>query len=480
MLELMPIIVVAIEFAIRLTVIGLILVRGGGRPSTRLTWIIVILALPLIGLVAYLMVGEVRLGRRRIDRHQAIVRKIETSPDRAPDRPPQQYFELPPAYEHLAILAEAVGNAQARAGNRLELIGDTDQLIDRLVADIDAAQHHCHLLYYIFLADDSGRRVSEALIRAAQRGVACRLLVDAAGSSDFARSTLRQQLERSGVRVVTALPVNALRALLARLDVRNHRKLAIIDGAVGYVGSHNIADAAFAIKARFAPWVDATVRTVGPITRDLQVLFVEDWYLDTDESLEHVLAIHPYPDPDGVTAQIMGTGPSAYNEALRQMWLAATLTAVEELIITTPYFVPDEATSTAIRTVARRGVATTLVVPKRNDSPLVGAASRSEYDAMLDAGVTVWEYHKGLLHAKTISIDRSLAIIGSANFDRRSFEINFEASLVVYDSDFASQLRFLQRSYMSDATELAVMQWRARGWWRRLIENAAGTLGPLL
>jgi cardiolipin synthase len=207
---------------------------------------------------------------------------------------------------------------------------------------------------------------------------------------------------------------------------------------------------------------------------------VQDWYLDTDESLDEVLEIMPPAEEGGVATQVMGTGPNSYNEALRQLHLSAFHLAEEELILTTPYFVPDEATLIALRTAARRGVETTLIVPARNDSPLVAAASRSLYQPLLEAGVRIFEYEKGLLHAKTFTVDRNLALISTANLDRRSFELNFEASMMVYDSDFASELRFLQTSYLSDSRRVEPGRWRRRPWPRRLWQNAAGMLGPLL
>jgi cardiolipin synthase len=280
--------------------------------------------------------------------------------------------------------------------------------------------------------------------------------------------------------VIEAIKVHPFRMLFARIDLRNHRKIVVIDGVIGYTGSQNIADAEFAIKPRFAPWVDAMVRIVGPVVWDLQMLFVEDWYLDTDQSLEQLLNIQPLAHDDGVVAQIIGTGPNSHNEAMRQLLQAAFHSAREELILTTPYFVPDDATLGALCTAARRGVRTVLVVPARNDSPLVAAASRSHYQELLESGVELYEYQRGLLHAKTMTIDHSLAMIGSANLDRRSFELNFEVSLAVYDSNFAGQLRFLQTSYISDSQPVELSRWRRLTLPVRLWHSAAGTLSPLL
>jgi len=471
---------VSVEFLIRLGLVGYLLIRQHKSPSSRAAWIVVILALPVAGGILYVLVGEVRLGSRRVRKYAEIDRLIDER--LLTHRPPRFScsLEIPAEFIQIAHLAELTGGNQPRCGNGLSLINETDSFIQSLVEDIDSAERHCHLLFYIILTDHSATRVVDALLRAAAREVHCRLLVDSVGSSAFLGSSLRRTLEAGGVRVVEALPANALRVLFARIDLRNHRKFAVIDGRVGYVGSHNIADAEFAPKPRYAPWVDVTVRCTGPVVRDLQSLFVRDWYLDTEETLQEVLDDAPSQHADDVASQVIGTGPTSYAEAMRQLMISAFNVGREELVMTTPYFVPDDATATSLRTAARRGVQTTLILPARNDSPLVAAASRSHFESLLDAGVRICEYQKGLLHAKTLTIDRRMALVSTANLDRRSFELNFEVSLAVYDSDFASQVRFLQQSYLNDSREVVHAAWRRRGWPAKLWQNGVGILSPLL
>jgi cardiolipin synthase len=459
--------------------VAIVLLRR--RPySQTMAWILVIVGLPIIGTVLYLMLGEVKLGSRRIKRHRAMMQRIQASPPFVAADHRALAPTLPEEFQQIATLGEAVSEVDALGGNSLSLLGNADLWVDSLTHDIDHALFHCHLLFYIYLPDHTGQRVGEALMRAAGRGVACRVLLDAVGSKIFLRSRLRQEMEAAGVRIVEALPVNPLRMLLYRIDLRNHRKIVVIDGAIGYTGSYNIADPSFAPKARFAPWVDCMVRIVGPVVWDLQMLFVEDWYLDTDESLEDLLNIQPLAQRGGVPAQVIGTGPNSFNEALRQLMQYAIHTSRHQLTMTTPYFVPDNAMLTAMSAAARRGVGVTLVVPARNDSPLVAATSRSHYAYLLDSGVTIHEYHKGLLHAKTMTFDRSLSVVSTANLDRRSFELNFEVSLVVYDEDFTGQLRFLQKSYIHDSHRVDAEQWRRRGVPLRLIDSAASLMSPLL
>jgi cardiolipin synthase A/B len=466
------------QFALQVVLAVIVLSRRRGRNETTLSWVFVILILPVVGALVYLMVGEVRIGSRRTRRHGEIVEHLRK--DRSDAVETHAYAELSDEHQPIATLAEVAGGMIPRGGNVVELCGDTEGYIERLVADIAAAKEHCHLLYYIMLADESGERVARALAEAAARGVACRLLVDAVGSGAFLESPLRRGLAARGVQVVGALPASFMRAAFARIDLRNHRKIAVIDGRIGYTGSHNVANASFAPKPAFAPWVDCSIRVEGPAVRDLQQLFIEDWYLDTGEYLKGVMTVEAPAHDGGIPIQVMSTGPGARYEALVQLVQAAIHVAREELLLTTPYFVPDEGTADALATAARRGVATTLVLPHRNDSFLVGHASRSYYQHLLDSGVEIREYPHGLLHSKTLTVDRDLALITSANLDRRSFDLNFEVSVLAYDSDFASQLRFLQRSYVERSLRIDPGEWRARPWHARAVQNAAGAFSPLL
>lgn len=467
------------EIAFRVTMVVVVLARRRNNPSATLAWIMLIVALPIIGAVLYIMIGDISLGRRARERHSDIVAHMTMLEakliDDPPDRPVIEDRFLP-----VSRLAEHVSERPPRAGNRLQLLNDTAAVIQAMVEDIGEARRHCHLLMYIYLNDHSGRRVGEALIAAAERGVTCRVLVDAVGSRPFLRSDLCRRMRAAGVQVVAALPVNPLRMLFARIDLRNHRKILIVDSRIGYTGSQNIADPEFAPKRRFAPWYDCMVRAEGHVVADLQMLFIEDWHLDTEEELDEAIQARPDAFETGVTAQVVGSGPNSPTEAMRNVMLTAVHAAQDELIITTPYFVPDASTVSALCTAAQRGVDTHLVLPARNDSPLVAAASRSHYATLLEAGVNIHEFRGGLLHVKTLTVDRDLGIVGSANLDRRSFEINFEVAMVVFDTDFASELRFMQRSYMHQATVIALADWRERGRLRQIIDNAAGLMSPLL
>jgi cardiolipin synthase len=477
----------ATELGVRILLALRVILRPLPVPET-LAWLLLLLLIPVGSTVLYLLVGEVRLGRARAARSADIARDIEARTLTLWRHRHQDWEDADPAWPAIANLCTSVSTLPPLRGNRLELLSDSAAVLDRLIADIDAAQRHVHMLYFIWMVGGRGDEVADALARAARRGVDCRLLLDAVGSRPFLRGPVARRLRRAGVHVVASLPVNPLRLLLARIDLRNHRKIAVIDGSIAYTGSQNLTDDTFKVKrkglgSQVGPWLDATLRIRGPAVHALELVFLQDWILDADETLPPLDTFLPDDvpiDPDGCVVHVVPSGPGRHPDAIHQAVLQTLYLAREEIIITTPYFVPDEATKASLRAAAMRGVQVTVVVPRNNDSILVARASRSHYPELLNAGVRILHHHPGLLHAKTITIDRRLAVIGSANLDTRSFYLNFETTLWIYDDDFASVVRFLQADYMSSSDELDPVQWTRRPLHERFLDNAAQLVGPLL
>jgi cardiolipin synthase len=286
----------------------------------------------------------------------------------------------------------------------------------------------------------------------------------------------------AGVRVAEALRIGnpLLRPLFGRIDLRNHRKIVVIDGTITYCGSQNCADPEFRPKKRFGPWVDAVVRLEGPIARQNQRLFAMDWMTYTDEDIQGLLTKRVSAPWPGFAAQVIGTGPTVRNSAMPEVFESLIYTARRELVITTPYYVPDEAMQTALCAAAYRGVSTVVIFPARNDSWIVAGASRSYYADLLEAGVQIYEYVGGLLHAKTLVLDDEITLIGSANMDRRSFDLNFENNILVYDSELAAQIRRRQDDYIGRSriiTREHVESWTIA---RRIWNNTMAMMGPIL
>ena len=269
---------------------------------------------------------------------------------------------LPQRYAHLFQVGKSINGFNPVGGNRAQLMQDSNATIDHMVADINAAKDHVHLLFYIWLPDNNGRKVVEALKRAAGRGVTCRAMADGLGSRTMIHSEHWQTMQKEGVHLAVALPIGnpLLRSLKGRIDLRNHRKIVVIDDFITYCGSQNCADPEFLVKAKYAPWVDAMMRFEGPIARQNQYLFVGDWMEETGEEISHLLKQPLLPAPQGFPAQVVGTGPTVRFSAMPEMFESLMYTARRELVISTPYYVPDEAMQTGLCSSAHRGVDTTI------------------------------------------------------------------------------------------------------------------------
>ncbi|WP_374253607.1 cardiolipin synthase [Xanthobacter sp.] len=455
------------------------LLRPHREPASRMAWVLVILLAPVVGMLAYVLFGEVNLGRKAVESLRAAVAALPPAEGVAG---PSAEAELPERHVPLFRVGQSVNHFLPVAGNRAELLPDSASAIASMVKDIDAAQQSVHVLFYIWLDDASGRSVMEALKRAAARGVTCRAMADDLGSRALIRSPFWRDMAAAGVRLATALPIGnpLLRPFKGRIDLRNHRKIVVIDNAITYCGSQNCADAAFAVKAKFAPWVDVMARFEGPVVRQNQHLFASNWMAQVKEDLAPLFAEPLPPQQPGFIAQVIGSGAGVRYSAMPEMFVALMNAARRELVITTPYYVPDEPLQAALCSAARRGVATTIVFPKRNDSWIVAAASRSYYHELLEAGVEIREYVGGLLHAKTLTLDGEVTLIGSANIDRRSFELNAENNILLYDPTFTRTLRARQQVFLDAATPVTQDDADAFSAPRRLWNNTIAMLGPVL
>ena len=378
-----------ISMVLTLGVMARILLRPNRVPASRVAWLVVVGALPLVGIVAYLLLGEVNIGRRRVVRVREALARIPkyNGGGIGGDRSRALQESLPARPFRQRLLAGRREHRTAAGGFECD-----DR---RMVADIDAAKRHVHVLFYIWLADNNGRKVIEALKRAAARGVTCRVMVDDVGSRGLVRSPHWQAMREAGIKVASGLAIGnpLLRVFTSRIDLRNHRKIVVIDGTITYCGSQNCADPEFLVKARYAPWVDAMVRFEGPIAHQNQLLFAGDWMAGVSEDLGDLLhAPATTADSTSMPAQVIGTGPTVRYSAMQEVFQSLLFAARREIVITTPYYVPDDSLQSALCATAYRGVDTTIIFPARNNFWIVGWASRSYYADLLAAGVKIHEY----------------------------------------------------------------------------------------
>ena len=473
------------EWVLRVAMAGLILLRKRG--PTALAWLLVSLAEPIVGLALYVLVGESHLARARSRQYEQALRRVDAAARLA--RQKDGTGGVPPERRNLAHLAERLGDMPTIPGNTAEIIAEPDRFFESLVADIDGAQSFVHLLYYIYNPGRAASAVSDALIRACARGVACRVLVDAVGSRNV--RSLLPELRAAGVRIEEMLPANPVRRKLARVDLRNHRKLAIIDGRTMYTGSQNITDPVPPgpdrrprswRRRRKRGWDDLSVRLQGPVVLEGEVVFIEDWNMTTGEVLDELNPgeVRP-PEPQGdTTAQIVPSGPTLPVDAFHLFIIGAFHDAARSIEVVNPYFVPDDTVVLALSIAAMRGVDVRLILPHASDHPLVNGAARSRFAELLGAGVRIYLHQGEMLHSKSIAIDDDLSIIGSGNIDMRSFHLNFELSMVLYGRQVTADLRAQHAKYIRQASEVTLDQWSKRGWFAKVGSNVAGLLGPLL
>ena len=474
----MTLVLVILGYLLQLGIIARALLREGLAPTVRLGWVMIISALPGVGIIAYIMFGEVRLHRANVQRMAEVRARLSAASEAGRSR------AVTVSGADTAVFASGAvpSDFAPVGGNRAVLLPEGDDMMDDPIAAIDAARAHVHVLFYIWLPDVTGTRMAEALIRASGRGVACRVLVDDHGARHLIRSELWARMGAAGVQLVKAAPVGnpLISFLYQRLDLRNHRKIIVIDNRLTWCGSRNCADAAFRIKARYAPWVDILLRFEGPVVRQQQAVFLQDWMTHHAEDLSHLLS-EPVPDGDGrIVAQVIASGPDDMDTGPSDTICAMIFGAREQVMLTTPYYVPNNALHGAICAAARRGVRVTLILPARNDSWVIGSASESLYPEMLRAGVRIMAFAPGLIHAKIVTVDGRLALIGSSNLDHRSFDLNYENCLLMSDPEITSELDARQRSYIARAEQVHLDHVRAWSIPRRLRNNTVALASPLL
>ena len=464
---------VTAEWMIRLAM--LVYVPQKRSPAAARSWLLLIFMLPYAGLVLYLIFGRPYLPRHRLEAQERASSLLRTKGHeifgKYAARP-----EAPGLFTQTVALAENLGDFGVVGGNHVELITDYGKAIDRLVADIDAASHHVHLVYYIFADDETARTVADALARAVQRGAACRVLMDGLGSKRALR-TLAPRMREQGIEVLESLPVRLWRRKAARFDLRNHRKIAVVDGKTAFIGSQNIINRDF---KKGIVYEELVARVSGPVVLQLQAVFLTDYFIESDANLMQPEFFPPQQPAGNIVAQVLPSGPG-YPQANAQRLVVSLLHAAQSrVVITTPYFIPDEPLLDAIKIAVMRGVELHLIVSRIADQILVCQAQRSYYDELLEAGVKLHLYREHLLHAKHMSFDDQVAVVGSSNLDMRSFLLNEEVVLIIHDAGVIAELRLVQERYIAESDDLTLDEWRRRPRVRKVIENTARLVDSVL
>ncbi|GAB4156742.1 MAG: cardiolipin synthase [Planctomycetaceae bacterium] len=464
-------------YLISLLLIRWVLLIKKRNPTSTVAWIIVIILVPLLGGLLFLIFGINRVSRRRAEREKshepwghdlARLWRYQLMPGE----------HLDSTQRRLARLTQRVAGSVPTIGNRIEILDDTNRTLGLIEQAIRGAEHSIHLEYYIWQPDGTGSRVRDLLIEKAQQGVKVRFLYDKIGSMRLGNRFLKPMRD-AGIDIAPFLPGASLRERWS-INLRSHRKIVIVDGKVGFTGGMNIGDEYLGKNKRLGYWRDTHLRMTGPTVLQLQQVFAEDWYFATGEQILDPQYFPPVEDLGKTVAEVVASEPTGDVDAFYTLMFTAINEARERITLVTSYFVPPLALVTALESAAYRGVKVRIMVAGRSAYFWTVLAGRSYYDSLLTAGVEISEYQRGLLHAKTLTIDGRWSLVGTPNFDARSLLLNFEVAVAMYDSRLALKL---EEHFLHDFQYVKVIcleDRRRQSAWQILCENFCRLFAPVL
>lgn len=468
-----------------IVIVSLRVIMKRRAASISLAWLSVIYTLPFGGVILYVIFGELYLGKKRVQRAANMLEPFTARINQSA----QPYNLVPdrtdiPLVKPLRDLILSRFQMPAVTGNRLTLLTSPNAILEQIIADINVAENKLYFEFYIWEAGGKADQVALAMIAAAERGVDCRVMLDSAGSSDFFKSRWPAKFRAAGIQLTEVLPVGPMRIFFHRQDLRMHRKLIAIDNRVAYTGSMNLIDPQFFKQsAGVGEWVDIMIRMQGPIVPITGLILEWDWEMETGDSLLGQTQKEDFPTAvyaENSQVQVIPSGPYFDDDSIHQVLVSAVYLAQHSLILTTPYFVPDEALNAAIKAASARGVKVQIILPSKNDSRMVDYACKGFFDELLACGVEIYQYKNGLLHTKSILIDNKVCLVGTVNLDKRSFWLNFEVTLLIDSSPFITELFELQQSYIAHSHRVCLDEWRSRTWLQRFLESLFYLFNPLL
>jgi len=467
---------VASEWVIRVG--ALLYVPQRRPPSASRAWLLLIFFLPWAGLLLYLLIGRAYMARRRIRLQKQIYQLIRRLVPRSASFEAEVGTEVPPELLPALRLADQLSEFPMVGGNGFDLLPQYDAAIARIIGEVENARRYVHMLFYIFEDDEVGRPVAKALEQAAKRGVSVCVLMDAIASRGGLKG-LAPGLRAAGAEVIPVMPLRLWGPNAARFDLRNHRKIVVVDGTVAFFGSQNIVSAR---ANRGLVNEEMLVRATGSIVRHLEAVLLGDRFLEVGTLPSEGVDLDPHmgEGSDHGFAQVVPSGPG-YNEGTAEaLMIALMYGARSRVVLVSPYVIPSEAFLLAMCSTARRGVAVDLIVDAESNRPLVQLAQQSYYDWMLKAGVNIRRHCGSFLHAKHMSIDDDVALIGSSNLDIRSFALNAEVNVLIYDRAVMAELKKIEDAYLQQTDRVTMEERRALPLRRRALENLARLTDSLL
>jgi cardiolipin synthase A/B len=452
------------------------------EPSSTIAWILTLIFLPAIGAVLFLLFGRDRIRwpakRKRLADALVHAQLEATWSDLGSHDFPTGSIPPDPSEQQIFRIGSILTGAETSHGNGVGVLTRGDDVYQAMGDAIDRAKHHVHAECFLIRNDGTGAWFRDRLASAARRGVQVRLLCDGYGCLRL-RSSWYRSLKHAGARVAQFLPMRSL--LLQPMNLRNHRKILVVDGTTAFSGGVNVGDEYRGTMPGIGAWRDTHLRIEGPAARSLQRVFLQDWHYTTGEVLDPAPFFPPLPNPAGTaTIAIVPSGPDTRTEAIHRLFFGAIAGAGERVWITTPYFVPDQAILIALQVAAMRGVDVKLILPSRSNHRVTFHAGRSFYEQLLEAGVCIHEYRPGMIHAKTMIVDRKVILLGSANMDMRSFRQSFEVHALIHDASTARSLEACFQTDLLETRAVTAAEWLRRPWRNRFAEGVGRFVSPLL
>lgn len=446
------------------------------NPVRTVAWVLLLLFLPYFGLLLYVVFGRSFKRQSRLTRkmRMQMVNDIELA---LQHRNEGQNNPLLEQHSTLTRLLSRTAHAPVFANNNVDIYTDGKKLLDDILADIEHAKHHIHAEYYIIESDETGEAFKNALIKKAKEGIEVRLIYDDLGSWHLKRSTINE-MRKAGIKLRTFFKIR-FPYFTTKLNYRNHRKIVVVDGHIGYLGGFNVADR-YTKGLDWGIWRDTHIRIEGNGVIGLQSIFQTDWLYMSKKFFSGNKYFPVSSKESNTCLQIVGSGPDRDWETIMQGYLHAIMHAKKNVYIQTPYFLPNESIANAIEMAALRGVDVRLMIPFRSDERIAFEASLSYMKNILKSGVKVLQYHKGFIHSKTMVIDDELSIVGTANMDLRSFEQNFEVSAFIYDKQKAEELTKIFLRDARSCKKLTLRKWEQRPLYKKIIQSLARLLSPAL
>lgn len=459
--------------------VALFVVPSNRKPTAGMAWLMAIFFLPIPGLILFLIIGSKRLPQAREEKQASINRFVTEVSEREDYELVTTMTDLPAGIDGAVQLGRSLGAQPMLLGNTASICIDYQESFARIAAAIREAKDYVHMEFYIFVLDETTADVFAAMREVRERGVEVRVLLDHISAvRNPGKKRTAQALTEMGAEWAYMLPVRPWRGEYQRPDLRNHRKLVVVDGTVGFMGSQNLVDSSYnkpANRRRGLHWKDLMILVRGPIVLGLEAVFQGDWYLETDQLLDHLT-------DDGVVigkpgeldCQVLPSGPGYASENNLQVFVALMYTATQRISITSPYFVPDGSIMNALRAATSRGLTVELFVSETGDQPVVYHAQRSYYEELLNAGVRIFMFRPPyILHSKHFTVDDSLAVVGSSNMDQRSFSLNMEVSMVIHGKSFVADLDRVNDYYRENSRELTAEEWSKQPLRSRLLDGLA-------